>query len=243
MGDAFGTIIRTEGLTGVYKGVQSPLAGLFAMNATLFAAYDSSKRLLGDSPQTPLTNGQIWVAGGIAGTAVAFVEGPVDFFKCQLQVRGDQYKGFVNCVSTIVRERGVLAAYQGIGPTLIRNCIGNAFWYGMYDLVREMQLHEGQAKSSLATYQVMIAGSAAGIGYWVSTYPVDVIKSTVQGDHPDVSKRRYKGMMDAGRQIVAEHGVKGLFRGFTPCLTRAVPANAATFVAYEFARKKLDTLF
>lgn len=213
------------------------------MNASLFAAYSAAKRLVGETPQTPLSNGQVWMAGFIAGNAIAFIEGPVDFFKCQLQVRGDQYSGFLNCTSSIIRERGVLAAYQGIGPTLIRNGIGNAAWYGMYDWARELQCREGQSKSSLAAHQTVIAGGVAGLAYWISTYPVDVIKSTVQGDHPDPTKRRYKGMMDAGRQIVAEHGIKGLFRGFTPCITRAVPANAATFLAYEIARKHLDTLF
>lgn len=32
MGDAFRSIIAKEGVAGVYKGVQSPLAGLFAVS-------------------------------------------------------------------------------------------------------------------------------------------------------------------------------------------------------------------
>jgi len=36
---------------------------------------------------------------------------------------------------------------------------------------------------------------------------------------------------------------KGLFRGLTPCLIRAVPAAASTFVAFEYTHKFLiDTV-
>lgn len=71
------------------------------------------------------------------------------------------------------------------------------------------------------------------MGYWLSIYPIDVIKSSVQSDHSDPTKRKYSGMIDAARKIHAEHGVKGYFRGIAPCLARSFPANAATFVAYE----------
>jgi len=34
-------------------------------------------------------------------------------------------------------------------------------------------------------------------------------------------------------------GMKAFWRGFTPCLIRAFPANAACFFTYEFTRKLL----
>jgi len=78
--DVAKTIIQRDGIFGLYKGVQSPLAGLFFMNAALFSAYGTSKRILGETNTTPLTIKQFWIAGFMAGLAVAFVEGPVDFF-------------------------------------------------------------------------------------------------------------------------------------------------------------------
>jgi solute carrier family 25 carnitine/acylcarnitine transporter 20/29 len=72
----------------------------------------------------------------------------------------------------------------------------------------------------------MLAGACGGVGYWASCYPIDIIKTTIQSDHPDPSKRRYKGVVDAARQIQAEFGIKGFFRGFTPAIARSIPANA-----------------
>jgi solute carrier family 25 carnitine/acylcarnitine transporter 20/29 len=55
----------------------------------------------------------------------------------------------------------------------------------------------------------------------------------VQSDHPDPAKRRYKGSLDATRKIYAEGGAKAFFRGISPCLVRAIVANAALFAVYE----------
>lgn len=46
--------------------------------------------------------------------------------------------------------------------------------------------------------------------------------------------------MTAARNVLAEEGIKGFFRGFGPCMARAAPANAVTFLGFEWARKVLD---
>jgi solute carrier family 25 carnitine/acylcarnitine transporter 20/29 len=81
MGAVFSHIIKTDGLRGLYRGVESPIAGALAMNMCLFAAYGNARRFLGESPTHELTVSELFAAGFVAGTAVAFVEGPVDFFK------------------------------------------------------------------------------------------------------------------------------------------------------------------
>lgn len=83
----------------------------------------------------------------------------------------------------------------------------------------------------------VLGGGAAGVCYWLSCYPIDVIKNRIMAD--DAVRPRYRGMLDAARQIYAESGVRGFFRGFSPCAMRAVPANAACFLAYEGVMKLL----
>lgn len=41
------------------------------------------------------------------------------------------------------------------------------------------------------------------------------------------------------QSIFAKEGWRGFFRGFTPCLARAFPANAAAFLAFELAYSSL----
>jgi solute carrier family 25 carnitine/acylcarnitine transporter 20/29 len=40
-------------------------------------------------------------------------------------------------------------------------------------------------------------------------------------------------------QLNKAEGWRGFWRGFTPCMLRACPANAACFFAYETARSLL----
>jgi hypothetical protein len=55
-------------------------------------------------------------------------------------------------------------------------CAANGFYYGAYEAARIAQTKPGQSKSQLASWQVMMAGSAGGLAYWLSVYPVDLVK-------------------------------------------------------------------
>jgi len=140
---------------------------------------------------------------------------------------------------SILKERGLAGAYQGIVATLLRNAPANAAYYGVYEYAREWQTKPGQTKNELAKWRVVMAGGLGGWAYWASIYPLDLIKSSIQSDHIDPSKRIYSGTLDATKRIYTQYGIKGFFRGFTPCLLRAFPANGAAFLMYEFARDLL----
>ena len=75
----------------------------------------------------------------------------------------------------------------------------------------------------------------APVGRFVQ--PADVIKSKVQTDSH--FSPAYRGMVDCGRRVWRAEGLRGLFRGFGPCLARSVPANAVAFLTFELVRKRL----
>jgi solute carrier family 25 carnitine/acylcarnitine transporter 20/29 len=68
----------------------------------------------------------------------------------------------------------------------------------------------------------------------------DIIKSKLQVD--SYSKPQFKGILDCGRQIVADQGIKGLYRGFAPALARSFPANAVCFAVYEAVKAQLTAI-
>lgn len=70
---------------GLYKGVQSPLAGLVFLNASIFTAFSFSKQMLsGEKNKTTIPN--CFVAGSVAGIVSGIICTPMELFKCQLQV-------------------------------------------------------------------------------------------------------------------------------------------------------------
>jgi hypothetical protein len=118
---AFKTIAKEEGLFAIYKGFQSPILGFAALNGTLFWGYGVGKRTAERMPvgRTPeddqrkrLSLLQYCLAGAIGGSIVSWVEGPVDFLKCQLQVRYKDYNGFFDCSRKVVQKRGFYGLFQ-----------------------------------------------------------------------------------------------------------------------------------
>lgn len=63
---------------------------------------------------------------------------------------------------------------------------------------------------------------------------MDVIKTRMQTD--SLTNPRYRGVVHCARTLVAEEGFRSLFRGLSPCLVRAFPANAVAFYVFELSR-------
>ena len=74
--------------------------------------------------------------------------------------------------------------------------------------------------------QLFVAGGTAGFMYWVLFYPLDVLKSAMQTDALIPAERKYRSLGHAASSLWAEGGVARFYKGVTPCLLRAVPANA-----------------
>ena len=53
----------------------------------------------------------------------------------------------------------------------------------------------------------------------------------------NVKVGKYKGIVDCGRQTVAEHGVRGLYRGLPVLLYGSIPKSAVRFGAFEQFKK------
>uniref|UniRef100_A0A3Q3JH62 Uncharacterized protein n=1 Tax=Monopterus albus TaxID=43700 RepID=A0A3Q3JH62_MONAL len=76
--------------------------------------------------------------------------------------------------------------------------------------------------------KLLFAGGMSGIASWLSTYPVDVIKSRLQADGVG-GVSQYNGIMDCVRQSLQKEGWRAFTRGLTSTLLRAFPVNATTF--------------
>jgi solute carrier family 25 carnitine/acylcarnitine transporter 20/29 len=53
-----------------------------------------------------------------------------------------------------------------------------------------------------------------------------VIKSAMMTDSIDPAQRRFPSIPSTARSLWAEGGLARFYRGFSPCILRAAPANA-----------------
>lgn len=213
--------------------------------ATLFGAFGESKRWLSDGGTKPLTTAQYFQAGAMTGFVAAFAEAPIDFYKSQMQVqvvrsRSDPayvppYSSVVDCVRATLRESGARGPFQGLGVTLVRNTPANAVYLGSFEVIkRRAAEHYGLASpADLPAPAVVGAAGVAGLLYWLAIFPVDVLKSSIQSDSIKAAERKYPTPLEAAGALWTEGGVSRFYRGFTPCLLRAVPANGVMLLTVD----------
>lgn len=128
---------------------------------------------------------------------------------------------------------------MGFVPTVMRELPAMASYYGLYEFFKRKLTKEGEDPADLPVHLLLLAGSTGGIGYWLSAYPIDSVKTRIQSQSLTLPKQ-YNGFLDCLLKVVRSEGVGALYRGLAPCLARSIPASAATFTVFELTMKVLN---
>ena len=132
----------------------------------------------------------------------------------------------------IFTSSGINGFFRGGGITAARDAIGYGFYFWSYEVLKrnlaEKQVHEN--------VNVLISGGIAGMVTWLSIYPLDVIKTRVQGQVVGAG-----GRWKSTRAIAAEmfRGPGGgwlgsvFWGGIGVCMLRAAIVNAVQWAVYE----------
>lgn len=206
-------------MSGLYRGMSSPMAGVAVVNAIVFGVYGQIQRNLSD-PDRLSTH---FLAGASAGLAQSPVCSPLELAKTRLQLQGTEgtrFSGPMQCLRHVYRFEGHRGVFNGLGITAVREAPSYGVYFWTYEaLTRSLPATE------ISTFHMLMAGGLAGTASWVGTYPVDVIKSRLQAD----GSGRYSGAIDCLKKSMRNEGYKWLFRGLSSTILRAFPTNAATF--------------
>lgn len=104
---------------------------------------------------------------------------------------------------------------------------------------RMAEYHKCDIKD-LSAPLVIGAGGMGGILYWLAIYPVDVIKSAMMTDSIIPAERKYPTMMSTARSLWQEGGIGRFYKGFTPCILRAAPANGVMLFTVDKMQQILN---
>ncbi|GAM18499.1 hypothetical protein SAMD00019534_016740 [Acytostelium subglobosum LB1] len=234
------TTIKEEGVLALYKGATPPMVGMSIINSCMFGTMEIVKKKLHPDITTPISVPEIMLSGAITGWVVSFVATPIETVKSKLQVQYSGiklYNGPIDCIKKTLKSEGIVGLYRAFIPTGFQR---TSLWayFGCYELAnRALRLEDG----TMTVGRSFLAGGIAGTGFWCTNFPFDVIRSRIMTMPSGEKPPRYTGMIDCARKIYAVDGLKGFWKGFTPCLLRTFPANGATFVAYEFVMKLLPS--
>lgn len=219
------------GARSFFRGLSVPLLSKSVEQCIAFGARGAADRALEASGWRP-GRARAGAAGAAAGAATAALLTPVYLIKVQLQVTAREgLHGPTVAICRAVVANGPLGLYAGASPIMLGTTVGYACRFACYDKAVESVRCWG-ASGTLAT---ILGGGVAGMATWASHYPLDLLSARMQAAALERGGGRRLSMLGHLKEVLSEHGPRGLFRGLAPCLVRAFPVNAVIFLTYEAA--------
>lgn len=195
----------------------------------------------------PPTAAVKFIGAGTAACIADLFTFPLDTAKVRLQIQGEtktqgnvktaQYKGVFGTISTMVKTEGPRSLYNGLVAGLQRQMSFASVRIGLYDSVKQFYT-KGSEHAGIGSR--LLAGCTTGAMAVAVAQPTDVVKVRFQAQaNVSNGSRRYKGTMDAYKTIAKEEGVKGLWKGTSPNITRNAIVNCTELVTYDMIKEML----
>ncbi|CAI5756935.1 unnamed protein product [Candida verbasci] len=237
--DVIRQVIKNEGILAFYKGTLPPLIGVGACVSLQFYGFHESKRqILKFTNQEQLNLWpQTYISGAFAGLVNSPITSPVE----QLRILSQSSKKTISIketFKTILQNQGLFnGIYRGFNITVLREIQAYGIWFLTYEtLINQIiDLQHYKSRDEISTPELLISGALAGNALWLSSYPLDVIKSNIQSDGWGKESKFNNSILKTTKYIYKSHGFTGFWRGIIPCLLRAIPCSAGTFASVELA--------
>ncbi|GJC85299.1 mitochondrial carrier [Colletotrichum tofieldiae] len=252
VGQGLAKMWREEGWRGFMRGNGTNCVRIVPYSAVQFGSYNFYKRSIFETtPGADLSPLARLTCGGIAGITSVFFTYPLDIVRTRLSIqsasfaelgpRSEQLPGMWATMTKMYKtEGGVSALYRGIVPTVagVAPYVGLNFM--VYEWVRKYLTPEGDKNPSAV--RKLLAGAVSGAVAQTCTYPFDVLRRRFQINTMTGMGYQYKSITDAVKVIVAQEGIKGMYKGIVPNLLKVAPSMASSWLSFELSRDFLVSL-
>ncbi|XP_022250478.1 mitochondrial dicarboxylate carrier-like [Limulus polyphemus] len=165
-----------------------------------------------------------WYFGGLASAGAACCTHPLDLLKVHLQTQQEGKISIVRNTINIIRYQGVLALYNGLSASLLRQLTYSTTRFGIYEVVKQNMTKPGEP---LPFYKkVMFAAAAGSAGGFVGT-PADMVNVS------------YKHAVDGLWRVYKTEGINRLFSGASTATCRAALMTVGQLSMYDQIKQTL----
>ena len=234
-----------EGFFGLYRGLTPQLLGLAPEKMIKLQVNDLLRKTLGSKDKEtgkPLINLPLEVlAGAVSGACQLLVTNPMELAKIRMQTHGETARilaergwaitkpqSFVN----VVKSLGFPGIYRGASSCLLRDVFFGAFYFPTYTWMKEQLTAHNEIPGYTTSFNLLAAGTLAGIPAAFLTTPFDVVKTRLQA-LPRPGETVYVGIRDCALTIHKQEGISGFFLGSGARVVRIAPQFGITLLVYE----------
>ncbi|XP_062853398.1 mitochondrial glycine transporter B isoform X1 [Trichomycterus rosablanca] len=221
----FVTVVRTEKLLGLWKGVSPSFMRCIPGVGIYFSTFYSLKQHFFELKAPGAFESVLLGAAARCVAGVTML--PFTVIKTRFESGHYKYLSVWGALRSVCETEGPRALYSGLTATLLRDAPFSGIYVMIYSQSKRALPHE-LSSSGLAPLLNFSCGVFAGILASLVTQPADVVKT-----HMQVNPTCYSRTRDAVRFIYTEHGVGGFFRGAVPRSLRRTLMAAMAWTVYE----------
>ncbi|KAI6214969.1 hypothetical protein M3Y94_00330600 [Aphelenchoides besseyi] len=193
----------------MYSGSGANLLLITPEKAIKLVANDFFRYQLSTPGQKTLSVPKGMLAGGLAGFCQIIVTTPMELLKIQGQQASGKKVTATQLAMSLLREKGVLGLYQGLGPTMARDVTFSLIYFPLFAKLDSLGPRKSDGSGDAVFYASFVAGIIAGA---VGSFCVTPL-TRIQLINNEPGVKPYKGIRDAFMKILEFEGPRALFKG------------------------------
>ncbi|XP_055707184.1 solute carrier family 25 member 35-like [Phlebotomus papatasi] len=245
------TIVKSEGIRGLQKGLPSAMLFQFIMNATRLGIYEHMEKMGWTKDRgehhSPF---RIVVMGGMCGMIGSGIGAPFYLVKTQIQAmsKGDSavgtqhsHRGTMDAFRTIIREGGLKGLWRGASGIMCRTAVGSASQLATFIEIKDF-CHKYEVFQNSVFLTSSCASVVSGCCMVLSMTPLDVISTRLFNQAVDEKGRGvlYKNIFDCLIKTFKAEGFTGLYKGTMPNFYRAGPHTILHLTFWDLFKEWLS---
>lgn len=233
------SMIREGGIRSLWRGNGINVLKIAPESAIKFMAYEQIKRAIRGQQET-LHVQERFVAGSLAGATAQTIIYPMEVLKTRLTLRRTgQYKGLLDCARRILEREGPRAFYRGYLPNMLGIIPYAGIDLAVYETLKNRWLQQYSHDSANPGILVLLAcGTVSSTCGQIASYPLALVRTRMQAQ-ASFEGAPQSSMLGLLRHILAQEGVRGLYRGIAPNFMKVIPAVSISYVVYENMKQAL----
>ena len=222
------SVIRKEGVLGLWKGNFANCVRIFPQNAINYSVYSYFRNNSNFIKNNTLLN---FYAGALGGMTAMTITYPLENARSRLslQTNKNHYKNLTD----VFKKTPITRLYQGLRMSLLGFTPYTALNFMFFNYYKECRFTEYEQINNL------LSGGLSGISSVTFTYPTDLIRRRLQLQGFDKHVPQYNGILDCCKKIYIQEGIIGFYRGLGFCYLKLFPSVAIQFWTIEFLRNNL----